>query len=242
MFGFRRNLLREFGNHIRRVLDHIGIFLHSRLHNGYQDMKTCREITGVHKELLESLVKRVQFGIADRDQNGVFDNKVDSFHLKIRFEEVAVGYDRVVRLDITGRHLNLLHLFIFLDLYLQKTLQGILRLVGHIKQVNPDDIFLVKLFKRGDSTCYLDFLLIFIEYLDFRHKAIYDLTIYDVQLIYDFTYCLFINFVSSMNSSTDSCSGLRVRNHSKRSSFVPCTLSLCTLSNARSEFLICFRR
>ena len=130
-------------------------------------MIASREITGVDEHFLECLVESVQLVVADRDQNTVFEDEVHRLHLKIGFKEVTVCYDAVVRLDITGRELDLFHFFIFLNINLQESLQGILRLVTHVQQVNPDYIFLVQLFERRDSTGYLDFILVFIEYLDF---------------------------------------------------------------------------
>ena len=42
-----------------------------------------------------------EFHIAGSDENAVFEDKVDRFCLEVIAQEVGVGYDRVIRLNIT---------------------------------------------------------------------------------------------------------------------------------------------
>ena len=82
-------------------------------------------------------------------------------------QEVTISHNRVVRLNITGRHLNFFHFLIFLNINLQEAFQRILRLITYVQQIYPDNIFLVQFFERADCFGYFYFIVVFIEYSQF---------------------------------------------------------------------------
>ena len=164
------DLTRKLGDEIGSILDHIRVFFDTRLHERYQHMVARWEIAGVHEHLLDRLVEAGQFHIAGGDKNTVLEDEVDRLHLEIVAEEVGVGHDGIVGLDVTRRHLDLFHLFVVLNVDLEEVLENALSLVANVEQVDPDDIFLIKAAEDVDAAAYLDlvlFVCVFIEYLEF---------------------------------------------------------------------------
>ena len=131
------------------------------------------EVAGVHEHLFDCLVKTSEFHITGGDENAIFEDKVDRFCLEIITEEVGVCYDGIVRLDITGRHLDLFHLFVILNVDFEEVLEYALCFVTYIEQVDPDDIFLVKTTEDIDAAAnfyFVLFIFVSIEYLEFCHN------------------------------------------------------------------------
>ena len=85
-------------------------------------MVSAWEITSINKHLLYRLIKTIQFHIADSNKDRVFENKVNRLYFVVILQEVTIRHDTIVRLDITAGELNLLHFFIFLNIYLKESL------------------------------------------------------------------------------------------------------------------------
>ena len=213
---FGVDFITEFGNHIRCILNQVGILFDTGFHQSHQNMEAAREIAGINEHALDSFVETAKFLVMRSHQDIVLHNEVNRFDLKIRVQEVTVGHNRVIRLDITAGHLDFLHFLIFLDIDFEESFQRILCLITNVEQVDPDNIFLIQLLEGVDGLCNFYFLVVFIEYSQFCHGC--------------------KRLVRLINSSTLNCSG-RLLNISANSS-----LQQGLSKNSCKELRSCFRR
>ena len=150
--------LRVLGDLLREELDHIRIQVDTLVQDRGEDRETGGILLRVHLHPTLEFGEAAEGHLAERREGIVHEGERHRLHhvfLGPRSQEVRVGEDGIVRLEIAGGAFDFLRLCAALDFRPEEALHGALFRAGRIHEVDPDGVLegdLGEIFLRlGDS-------------------------------------------------------------------------------------------
>ena len=150
--------LRVLGDLLRKELDHIRIQVDTLVQDRGEDREAGGVLPRIHLQPPLQLGKAAEGNLAERGESIVHEGERHRLHhvfLRPRGEEVRIGEDGIIRLEIAGGAFDFLRLRTALDFGPEEALYGALFRTGRIHEVDPYGVLegdLGEIFLRlGDS-------------------------------------------------------------------------------------------